>query len=172
MADVGLAHPRQAQVLAQGSGRFDIEIVERHDAVDDASARQIAHRLDDVRAVPLVVLVGHVKDLVDALQRPFGLALKALRSHQHDAASQAFGLAQKLVAFLVTGEAQNVHLRSPELDSRRSRGNRYRSTSPKRADQARSWWPAPATTLHCRSTPSRHPFSVMASRSSFRSAID
>ena len=69
MADGGLAHPGHAQVLAQGGGQFDVEIVERHDAIDDAGARQIAHRLDGVRAVPLVVLVGHVKDLVDAVRR-------------------------------------------------------------------------------------------------------
>src|ERR1019366_3006716 len=76
MAHGGLAHPGQAQMLAQGGSQFDVEIVERHDAVDDASARQIAHRLDDVLTVPSMVLVGHVKDLVDALHGPFSLSLE------------------------------------------------------------------------------------------------
>src|ERR1017187_2858404 len=136
MAHGGLAHPRQAQMLAQGGGQLDVEIVERHDAVDDASARQIAHRLDDVVAVPSMVLVGHVKDLVDALHGPLGLALETQRGQQQDTASLAFCLAQKFVAFLVTGEAQNGHLDSPDLDSGGWRGNRYSSTSPKRAAQA------------------------------------
>src|ERR1019366_972935 len=114
--------------------------VQRHDAVDGAGARQVTHRLDSVRAVPPVVLVGHVKDLVDGLRGPFGLALEAQRGHQHDAAALAFRLAQEFVAFLVTGETQNVHFCAPEFTPRRWRGNRYCSTSPKRAPHALSLW--------------------------------
>ncbi len=170
MADGSLAHARHAQVLAQRRGQFDIEIVQRHDAVDRAGARQVADRLDRVRAIPLVVLVRHVKDLVDALQRPLRLVLQALGGEQHDRAALPLGT--------------RAGIRGPSRNWRDTESSSWlshflpRGAETNIAALRRS---APPTRAHCgprptprcnrRSTPSRQPFSISASRSNFRSAI-
>ena len=109
----GLAHARDAQMLAQHCGHLHVEIVQRHDAVQHAGARQVADRVEGLRAVPMVMVVGHVKDLVDAVDRPVRAVLQALRCHQQDGGALAFGFAQKVVALFVAGQAEDGHARNP-----------------------------------------------------------
>ena len=49
IADGGEAHAWDAEVFAQCRGIFDIEFVERHDAVDGLPASEVAYGIDDGR---------------------------------------------------------------------------------------------------------------------------
>ena len=70
----GLAHPGNAEVFADGGRCLKIEIVERNNAVDPSSLREVAHCENRVLKVPLLVDVRHVKEFVNALAWPIGRA--------------------------------------------------------------------------------------------------
>ena len=97
----GLAHAGNAQVLAQHGGQFDIEIVERDDAVEDACTRQVADGVAQVDRVPAAARFRQVEDLVDGVHRPVGLV--------HHGRALAFRFAQEFVALLIARQAQKRH---------------------------------------------------------------
>ena len=109
----GLAHAGDAQVLADHGGQFDIEIVERHDAVEHARARQIADGVAHVDWVPLSAAIRQVEDLVDRLHRPVRFMLQAFGGDQHYRPALAFAFANEIVALFVAGHAENRHNRNP-----------------------------------------------------------
>ena len=103
----GLAQTGDAQVLAQRGGLFQIEIVERHDAVDLLCARDVTDASDHHIHLPLLVHVGHVEDFGDALGGPVGLVFETERGEQQHAAALPLALAHKLLPLLVTREAKD-----------------------------------------------------------------
>src|ERR1700676_4446170 len=109
VASGGLSHAWNAQVLTQQGGNLDIEVVERYDPVEDASAGEIADGIHRMRAVPFVILVGHVEDLVDRIHRKFRLALEAQGCDEHYPRALTFRLGQEVVAFVVAREAEDSH---------------------------------------------------------------
>ena len=108
MAGGRLAHPGHAEVLAQGRGLLQIEIVQRHDAIDDLAARQVADAGEQVVELPLHVHVGHVKRLGDGLARPRRVA-EALGGDEQHTAAEAVRFAEEVVALVVGRQAENRH---------------------------------------------------------------
>ncbi len=107
VAGGGFAHAGDAEVFAEGGGGFEVEVIEGDDAVDDFSAGEEADGVEGLLAVPLFFVVGHVEDFVDGLGGPFGGVFDAVGGKEEDAAAEAFGLAEKFVAFFVAGDAEN-----------------------------------------------------------------
>ena len=93
-------------MLAQGGGHFQIEIVERHYAVDSLGAGQVADGQQRIVAVPGFVLVRHVKDIVDAFARPLGFVAQAERGDEEDARPLPLGFAHEVVALFVAGQTE------------------------------------------------------------------
>ncbi len=96
------AHPRHAQVLAKSRGSFHVVLVEGDDAVDFLRARQVRHRLHDVRKRNLR---GKVEGVVQALPRPVGLT-QLLRRKQEHVAALALALAHEFLSLLVGRDAK------------------------------------------------------------------
>ena len=69
-----LAHAGHAQVLAQRRGLLQVEVVERHHAVDGDPPGQMAGAEDEVVEPPLLVVVVNEEDIVQTLARPVGVA--------------------------------------------------------------------------------------------------
>ena len=85
------------EVLPQQRGELTVEVVERDDAVEDARPGQEHHGLQALERVPVLVVVVHVEDLVDALDRPPGLVLDALRGDEHDLPAAPLCAPEKVV---------------------------------------------------------------------------
>ena len=115
VAGGGLAHTGHAQVLAQGRGLFEVEVVERHDAVDGHAARQVAGAENQVVERPLLLVVVHEEDVVETLVRPVGVA-QALGRDQVDARTLAFGLAQERLSLMEGRDTENGQRVSHERD--------------------------------------------------------
>src|SRR4029079_92544 len=99
----GLPHPRNAQVFAKVGGRFDVEVVERHDAIDLSRPRNVADAFHEVVAPDVA---GDVEELTDRLTRPVGVT-EGVRGEQQDAMPLPRTLAKKLLALLVGRNAEN-----------------------------------------------------------------
>lgn len=63
-------------MFAQHRCFFQIEIIQRNDAVYLSCLAKMAHGQKHMPQVPFVFLVGHVKDIVKALARPLCRILK------------------------------------------------------------------------------------------------
>jgi len=113
-----LSHSRNSHVFAQSRSSLEIEIVQRHDAIDAAIARQMTHRQNRVVQVPLLVYVRHVEDFVDALRRPVRGFHQAFGRKQEHCSALSLTLAQELVPFFVARDAQD----SERVGSCHSRG--------------------------------------------------
>ncbi len=102
----GFAETGQAQVLAQQGGFFEIEIVERHNAVQFRGPAQMADGKQHVLEVPFMLLVGHVKDVVDAFARPFRRILKTERGQEENAAAAALCFLKEAVSLVIARKAE------------------------------------------------------------------
>jgi len=109
VAGSGLAHAGNAQVLADHGGQFDVEVVQRHDAVEDARARQETDGIPHVRRVPALAVVGQIENLVDGAGRPVRGIADAFGGYQHDRPALPLRFAKKFVALFVAGQAQRGH---------------------------------------------------------------
>ena len=98
-----VAHAWDAQVLAEGGARLDVEVVERDDAVDLARAREEA---DAAHEVFELVVGGQVEELVHVLAWPVGVAQLLHRDGQH-AAAEPLALAQELLPLLEGDDAED-----------------------------------------------------------------
>ena len=76
-----VAHAGHAQMLAQSCSRLHVEVVERNDAIDVLRSRHVADAKQHVVDLPLLIDVGDIEDLVDAVARPI-LIGKAVRREQ------------------------------------------------------------------------------------------
>ena len=98
-----VAHAGQAQVLAQGCGGLNVEVVERHDAINLARAREVA---DGARERVEREVGGHVEEFVNRLARPVGVPKLCARD-EHDAAALSLARAHELLPLLVARDAQD-----------------------------------------------------------------
>ena len=102
-----LAHAGDPQVLAQQGRRLDVEVVERHDAIDLPRARDVADALQQVLAPDVA---RDVEELLDRLARPLRIAQLVGRQQQH-AVPFPMALAQELVTLLEGRDAQQGQCR-------------------------------------------------------------
>ena len=96
-------HPRNAQVFAQVSGIFEIEFIERHNAVDRLPARQITDGVNDRLHRQFF---GHEEKFVDGFARPIAVP-QFFDGQQQHAAAQLLTGAQEFLAFFVRGDAED-----------------------------------------------------------------
>ena len=123
MAHRRFAHAGHAQVLAQRRGLFEIEIVERNDAIDGDLARQMRRAEDEVVHLPALLVVLDVEDVVQAVARPLGIAQAGGGDEQH-AAALALGLAQELEPFVIRRQTQDGQWHAdPSGPTERRRGS-------------------------------------------------
>ena len=99
----GVTHAGQAQVLAKCCGGLNVEVIERHDAVNLARAREVA---DGARERVEREVGGHVEEFVNRLARPVGVPKLCARDEQ-DAAALSLALAHELLPLLVARDAQD-----------------------------------------------------------------
>ena len=81
---------------------------ERDDSVDGDGFRKIAHPLKHVGQVPYVLLVLHIEDVVQLVERPVGFVFQAQRGQQEYLAALALQFHERLVALLITRQAQKA----------------------------------------------------------------
>jgi hypothetical protein len=93
-------------VLAKGGSLFQVEVVQRNDAIDGDPAREVGNAEDQIVHLPALVLVGDVEHLVDALRRPVCL-LQAERRHEQHPRPLALRLAHELEPFVVGRQAED-----------------------------------------------------------------
>ena len=98
-----LAHAGDVQVFAQHRGRLDVEVVERHDAIEMFSAGEMGRARPDV-------LVGHlaadVVEPVDGVAGPVGVAEFFFGEEQH-AAPLTVTLVEEVAPLVVGRNAQH-----------------------------------------------------------------
>ena len=101
-----LAHPADAQMLAnQGSG-LDVEIIEGDDAVDGFLAGEVRDTLEEGGPVDVA---RHVERLIDGLVWPQRVA-QAIVGEEQDTAAEVLGLAHEVVTLLVGRDQQHGQL--------------------------------------------------------------
>jgi ferrochelatase len=98
-----VAHAGDAQVLAEERNEFDVEVVERRDAIELTRAREIAHGVDHGLAI---AERRHREHLVDVFARPRFIEQR-LGSEEHHVAPFALCTLEEAVALEVTGDTEN-----------------------------------------------------------------
>jgi hypothetical protein len=93
-------------MFAKQSGFLKIEIVEWNDPVDLNGPAEMTDRAQHVLQIPLVLVIGHVKDIGQALIGPLGGVLQALRCKQENPASLPGCFFKETGALLVAGQTQ------------------------------------------------------------------
>jgi hypothetical protein len=99
-----VAHPGDAEVLADRRGCFHVEVVERDDAIEAVRARQIRDRSDRFLQIRVVTLREHLGEDV-AWPRAIE---QALDREQVRFRSERGGFAQEALALVVAREAEDV----------------------------------------------------------------
>ena len=103
-----LAHAGHAQMFAQRRRLFEVEVVQRHDAIDQLAPREVAHTDQQVLELPLLLHVRHEEHLGDALARPSRVA-QALGGDEQDATPEAMRFADEVMSLVVGRQAQDRH---------------------------------------------------------------
>jgi len=90
-------------MLAQRGDVLNIELIERHDAVDPLRARRATHRMNQLLEPQLL---RHVEEFIDGFPGPVGISQFFGSQQEHSAALILAGT-EKFLAFLVRADAEN-----------------------------------------------------------------
>ena len=102
VAHSSITHARYAQVFAQGCRDPHIIVIQRHDAVDNARAREIAHAIDHIFHYRQI---RHMEDFIDTFTRPVRL-FQRWRDQQDYVIPLLLAFADKILPLFVTGNAE------------------------------------------------------------------